>query len=99
MPHQGSDISRQIKQFGKGLSSFSRRLEDDIAELKKAVSSKPHTGRELLAGWAPLSSGQALPWVEHQALKLCRRMQMHKCSIVCMIWLIGPPPVTKRSVL
>lgn len=48
MPHHGnqrSDVSRQITQFGKGLSSFSRHLENDIAELKKAASAKPHTGR------------------------------------------------------
>lgn len=97
MPYQGTDISRQIKQFGKGLSSFSRRLEDDIAELKRAVASKPHTGRELLAGLASPSSGQALAGFEDQALKLSHSMQMHNCSIVCMTCLIGPPPVAKRS--
>ena len=56
MPHRGnqsSDISKQITQFGNGLSSFSRCLEDDIAELKRAVSAKPHTGRALLDSQAP----------------------------------------------
>lgn len=55
MPHRGSqssDISRQITQFGNGLSSFTRRVDDDIAELKRAVSANPHTGRALLDGQA-----------------------------------------------
>lgn len=60
MPHQRSEISRQISQFGKGLSSFSCRLENDIAELKRAVVSKPHTERKLFAGWALFTSRQAL---------------------------------------
>ena len=79
MPHQGSDISRQITQFGKGLSSFSRRLEDDIAELKRAVSSKLHTGREFLAGWACSWIGQTLLGVSDQAPKLNADAQMQHC--------------------
>ena len=40
-----SDISSQVADFGQSLQKFSQRLEQDVAELKRAVACKPRGGR------------------------------------------------------
>lgn len=40
-----SDISKQVAELGQGLQAFSQRLEQDVAEIKRAVGNKPRPGR------------------------------------------------------
>ena len=74
---QGSNISKQIAQFGKGLTAFSQHLDGDIAELKKAVASNPPAGRRNAAhlrGWFAICCDL---W--HTILLLGAEAQMQHC--------------------
>ena len=72
---QSSDINKKVADFGHGLHAFSQQLEQDIAELRRLVASKPQAGREFAVQGVVLLQDCAalrcllhyLTWLEHRS--------------------------------